>query len=164
MFFDDPRAAFANLRELLAPGGRLAFVCWRALAENPWMTVPLEAAALHVAPPPAAEPTAPGPFAFADREYVSGLLERAGYEAIVSEALDLELDLAAGRGLDSAVEFVLGTGLVARSVEQANLRDLGPLTASLRRALSAHARNQNVLLASSSWIFTAARPGSRTAS
>src|SRR6266481_138118 len=29
MFFDDPRAAFANIRKGLKPGGRLAFVCWR---------------------------------------------------------------------------------------------------------------------------------------
>jgi hypothetical protein len=155
MFFDDPRTAFDHLRKLLSPGGRVTFVCWRALAENPWMSVPLEAAASHVAPPPAAEPTAPGPFAFAQRAYVSGLLEAAGYEAISCEAIDLELDLAAGRGLDAAVQFVLRTGLVARAVEQAGLRDLGPLTESLRGALSAHVRNHSVPLGSASWIFTA---------
>ena len=34
MAFADPIMAFANLRETLKPRGRLAFVCWRALAEN----------------------------------------------------------------------------------------------------------------------------------
>src|SRR5262249_29607644 len=28
MFFDDPPAAFANLRRALKPGGRLSFLCW----------------------------------------------------------------------------------------------------------------------------------------
>src|SRR5467141_281082 len=35
MFFADPVAAFANLRRALKPGGRMAFVCWRAESENP---------------------------------------------------------------------------------------------------------------------------------
>jgi len=34
MFFDDPAAAFGNLRKALRRGGRLAFACWRTLAEN----------------------------------------------------------------------------------------------------------------------------------
>ena len=37
MFFADPVAAFANIRRSLRPGGRLAFVCWRPMTENPWM-------------------------------------------------------------------------------------------------------------------------------
>src|SRR5689334_20742768 len=43
MFFADPVAAFVNLKRALKPGGRLAFVCWRAEAENPVMTVPIAA-------------------------------------------------------------------------------------------------------------------------
>ena len=34
MFFDDPAAAFANLRKALRRGGRLAFLCWRTREEN----------------------------------------------------------------------------------------------------------------------------------
>ena len=37
MFFSHPVAAFANIRASLKPDGRLAFVCWRPLNENPWM-------------------------------------------------------------------------------------------------------------------------------
>ncbi len=33
MFFEDPVAAFGNLRGALAPGGRLAFVCWQSMSE-----------------------------------------------------------------------------------------------------------------------------------
>ena len=39
MFFEDPAAAFANLRKALRRGGRLAFVCWRTRDENPVFTV-----------------------------------------------------------------------------------------------------------------------------
>jgi SAM-dependent methyltransferase len=35
MFFTDPTAAFSNIRRSLKQNGRLGFVCWRALEENP---------------------------------------------------------------------------------------------------------------------------------
>src|ERR671911_364958 len=38
MFFEDPQAAFANIGAATRPGGRLAFVCWRTMAENPMFT------------------------------------------------------------------------------------------------------------------------------
>src|SRR3569833_482426 len=38
MFFDDPAAAFGNLFEWLAPGGRFAMGVWGPLADNAWMT------------------------------------------------------------------------------------------------------------------------------
>ena len=37
MFFSDPVAAFINIRKSLKPTGRLTFVCWRPLKQNPWM-------------------------------------------------------------------------------------------------------------------------------
>ena len=46
MFFADPPLAFVNVRRGLRPGGRLAFVCWRAPAENMFMTLPYEAPGL----------------------------------------------------------------------------------------------------------------------
>ena len=50
MFFSDPEAAFANIRKSLKPGGRLVFICWRSLAENPWMQAPLQAALPFIPP------------------------------------------------------------------------------------------------------------------
>jgi SAM-dependent methyltransferase len=77
MFFANPDAAFANLRTALKPGGRLAFVCWQAVQDNPCMFVPLTAAGQHITLPAPLAPDAPGPFAFADAERVRGILSRA---------------------------------------------------------------------------------------
>jgi SAM-dependent methyltransferase len=41
MFFGDRVAAFTNMRRAAAPDARMALVCWRSLAENPWMEVPI---------------------------------------------------------------------------------------------------------------------------
>src|SRR5947208_3650291 len=66
MFFADPVAAFINIRRSLRPNGRLAFVCWPALEENPLDILPLRAASAHSPPQPAHHPDPPSPFAFAN--------------------------------------------------------------------------------------------------
>src|SRR5262249_49579647 len=81
-FFADPIAAFTNIRRSLKPGGRLAFVCWRALEENPLDFLPLRAASAHLPPQPAQDPDAPGPFAFANPDRIREVLGRAGFEEI----------------------------------------------------------------------------------
>jgi ubiquinone/menaquinone biosynthesis C-methylase UbiE len=50
MFFTDPAAAFINIRRSLRANGRLAFVCWRALEENPLDILPLRVASAHLPP------------------------------------------------------------------------------------------------------------------
>lgn len=60
MFFEDPAAAFANLRRALKPSGRMVFVCWRGAAENDWTRLPMTAIRDLVPPPPPADPAATG--------------------------------------------------------------------------------------------------------
>jgi SAM-dependent methyltransferase len=36
MFFDDPAAAFANIRQALHPAGRLLMMVWQAHERNEW--------------------------------------------------------------------------------------------------------------------------------
>ena len=36
MFFDEPTAAFAAIREHLVPQGRFVFACWQGVERNPW--------------------------------------------------------------------------------------------------------------------------------
>ena len=43
MFFGDSVSAFTNMRRGAAAYARVALVCWRTLAENPWMEVPMAA-------------------------------------------------------------------------------------------------------------------------
>src|SRR5260370_784321 len=85
MFFDDPDAAFHNLRSALRPGGRLAFACWPAPRENQFVTIPVAAAARHVPLPAPADPDAPGPFAFAEAERVRRILSRSDFSDIAIE-------------------------------------------------------------------------------
>jgi SAM-dependent methyltransferase len=87
MFFGDRVAAFTNMRRGAAPYARMALVCWRTLAENPWMEVPMTAAAQHLPPQPKPVPNAPGMFGLADSEHVTEVLTAAGWAPPTLEKL-----------------------------------------------------------------------------
>jgi len=87
MFFGDPVSAFANMRLAAGAGARMALVCWRPLAENPWMQLPMQAVARHLPPRPPPTPHAPGMFAFAQPEYVAGIFAASGWAPPRFEAL-----------------------------------------------------------------------------
>lgn len=97
MFFDEPTAAFANVRAQLAPGGRLAFVCWQSAANNPWHYAAALKGIVPPPPPPAPGKSPTGPFAFAEPDYVLGILSRAGFvgAAIANRNLTIEAPLDA---------------------------------------------------------------------
>jgi SAM-dependent methyltransferase len=92
MFFEDPVAAFANLRRAAAREAALCLFAFRSLAENPFMTTAERAAAplLPQLPPRVAH--APGQFAFADRGHVQRLLEDAGWSRVELQAIDVSCE------------------------------------------------------------------------
>jgi SAM-dependent methyltransferase len=155
MFFADPVLSFRNLRKALRPGGRIAFACWRRLADNAWMNVPLQAVLQHVPPPPPPDPEEPGPFAFAREERVRRILADAGFSDIGMEAVDLELDLAMDRGLDVAVESAFDAGPARRALEGQPSDVVAKVTGAARTMLAPYQRGERVLLGAGIWIATA---------
>ncbi len=163
MFFADPVAAFANLRATLGARGRLVFVCWQALTENPWLRVPLEAAARHLPPATPPAPDAPGPFAFADAERVRGILERAGFERIAIEPVRQILTVGGATSLDGAVRFLLeGVGPTSAALREADPGVRDAVAAAVRAALAPYETAEGVRMASAAWLVSA-RPGGLTA-
>ncbi len=154
MFFADPRAAFRNLAAALVPGGRLGFHCWKTLADNPWMTVPLFAALQHVPPPAPPPPDAPGPFAFADAERVRGILADAGFAEIAFESHGALMGVGTG-DVDEAADFALQMGPASIAIREATPETIAKVRASVREALAAHRTPTGVRLATATWIVTA---------
>jgi SAM-dependent methyltransferase len=156
MFFANPVLSFANLRKALRPGGRVAFACWRALADNPWMNVPLQAALQHVPPPRLPGPEEPGPFAFACEERVRRILGEAGFSAIGIEPVDVALDVAIGRGLDVAVNNAFDAGPVRRALEGQPPDIVVKVAGAARTMLAAYQQGERVPLGGAIWMVTAA--------
>ena len=154
MFFGDPAEAFANLRRSARPGARLVFACWRPISENPWMQVPLHAAYAHVPRLPKPAPDDPGPFAFADPERVTGILTKAGWSAPCYEKLDVMLDIAAGGGLEAAVQQATNIGAASRALRDSPEDARPAAIAAIRAALATHAEGDRVPLAGAVWLVT----------
>jgi SAM-dependent methyltransferase len=156
MFFGDPVSAFANMRRAASADARLAFVSWRPPSENPWTALPINAVSRHLPPRPQPVPNAPGMFAFADPEYVSGVLTAAGWAPPRFDALDLEIDLAAGRGLDEAVAQTTKIGAVNSRLRDQPTEVVTAAIASLREALAAHTDGSSVRLPAAMWLVSSA--------
>jgi ubiquinone/menaquinone biosynthesis C-methylase UbiE len=154
MFFASPEQAFANLHASLAPGGRIAFVCWQEMKQNPWMLVPMRAIAQVLTLPEPPPPGAPGPFAFADPKRVRTLLEGAGFSDVAIEPL---LGQCRRGDLDEAAEFSLVVGPAARALGDADADLRARAQAVVREALAPYATPSGVFLDYASWIATARR-------
>ncbi|MFO0679928.1 MAG: class I SAM-dependent methyltransferase [Polyangiaceae bacterium] len=158
MFFDDPVAAFANLRTALRPGGRLAFVCWRPMSENPSFTLPLEAGRpFLVEPPVPPAPGAPGPFAFAETGRVATLLASAGFASIDVTPFDTDIAVAGRSDLEAAVDLALNVGPLARALPEVDPTTREKLRDAVRAAFLPHHGPRGVILPAATWIATATR-------
>ena len=163
MFFPDSEAAFAHLRYALVPGGRMTFLCWRSLDENPWVSVP-RATVLPLVPDHASPPAdGPGPFRFADRATIERILAAAGYRDVACEPVDRPLTLArsadgaTAAAVEAAARFVLQLGPVSRLVRDADPRLERQAFAAVRETLLVHAEMGAVTLGAACWLVSAAR-------
>jgi SAM-dependent methyltransferase len=158
MFFSQPSPAFSHLRKSLRTGGRCTFVCWRAPRDNAWAMTPLSAArkAMGVTPP-APDPDAPGPFAFADEERLRTVLSTAGFRDIAVQRFDAAIFL--GATPRSAAESAVQIGPVSRLVREVGVEHLPIIVDAVERTLAPLAAPAgHVSLSGSTWIVSAANP------
>ena len=151
MFFDDPAAAFGNLRQALRRGGRLVFVCWRTRAENPVFTTGFaEAAAvlgLRERPGPDAA------FSLASTGQVGALLSGAGFGGI--EFAHADEPMLIGRDVDDVLEYELTSPTATEILTGLSPAQATELTRQVRDRLAAYASPDGVSMPGAAWLVTA---------
>lgn len=155
MFFADPVQSFANLHKAMRKSGRLAFACWKDPRENPFFMAPLQAVYQHVPKLPQLGPEDPGPFSFASEARVKRILGEAGFSNVAMEPCAVELDVAIGRGMDTAIQSALEIGPASRALEGHPDDVRAAAVTSMREALAQYAKGDSVLLPGAIWIVTA---------
>lgn len=157
MFFSDPVGAFKNIHTAAKKGARLAFVCWRPLKDNAWVTVPLTAALAHIPKPPPADPFAPGPFAFSDPARVEDILTSAGFAAISIEPATFSLHVAepGPNCIDDAMHFATELGPASRLIADAEDSVREAAYGEIRKTLAGLQTPQGISLGAACWLVEA---------
>ncbi|TGQ65117.1 MAG: class I SAM-dependent methyltransferase [Mesorhizobium sp.] len=164
MFFDDPTGAFTHMRRALQPGGRVAFVCWRGVAENDWMRLPMGAIKGIVPPTAPPDPEAPGPFSFGDRGRVARILTAAGFTNIAIAPFDVSVAFGEGEtrdaAIDDAVQMAVEAGPLARVFADQPDDIRARASAAIRAAFADCPGERAVMVNGAAWIVTARNPAS----
>ncbi len=165
MFFENPVAAFANIREATKPGALMAFVCWRSMAENPTFTLGTHILTDRMPePPPVAPPNAPGPAAFAEPDVVRAVLDEAGWSRISIEPFDAMCDYGTdgSDGVERRIRIILA-GQSGRLAEEQLRPELGEagwntLLDEVRGEVRTAIVDGAVRLPGRTWLVTASNP------
>jgi hypothetical protein len=106
------------------------------------MEVPLQAALPFLQPVEAPDPTAPGPFAFADASRVRNLLTSAGFGSVEISPFDAVIG---GADIEQTLKLALGLGPLGRALrEQPESTDA--VAAAIRKALARYVTSDGVLM------------------
>ncbi|MEP9357888.1 class I SAM-dependent methyltransferase [Sphingomonas sp. KR3-1] len=153
MFFEDPAAAFANLRHWLVPGGRLAFAVWGPAAEVGFMAQirATVASVMEVAP---ADPDAPGPCRYADPARLIALLGAAGFADAASRTVHCALPVP-GETPAAAAAFLLASSSMAAPLADAPAELRDKAFARLTEVCASHVEDGRVLMPARVEIVTA---------
>lgn len=154
MFFSDPVAAFRNMARALRPGGRICFVAWSALEDNPWFKFPQDAAISRLGAPEPPLPRAAGPFAFSEADYVAEILSDAGLSGVSVETEQLYLTFSGT--LDDVADLACNLGPAVRILKEkgASEADIEAIRANIYAAFREYAGPDGVRIPA---IFNFAR-------
>ena len=118
MFFENPIAAFTNMRQSLKPNGKLNFVCWSALEENEFFILPLKIVLKYLNKPLPNPSKAPGPLAFSNKPYLLKILQSSEFKNIKIKTVKTEM--LNFDPVKEQVRFFNKMGLAARMKKEAS--------------------------------------------
>jgi SAM-dependent methyltransferase len=151
MFFDDPVAAFDNIRRSARAGAKLAFVAWRSPAENEFMTTAVRAAAPFLPPMPPTNPDAPGQFAFANKSRVTSILEASGWSAVELQRADVACQVSEA----DLMTYVTRLGPVGNALRETDEPAKEKVTAALGLAFAPFIYAGFARFTAACWLATA---------
>ena len=153
MFFDDPIAAFRNIRLAVRPKGRLAYVCWASRKDNPWIRVPTGASRPFLEIPAAPPQDSPGQFAMEREERITEILLESGWSDITIKKF--EIDHCMGTTLNDAASFICQMGPMSEPFAGATSRVKAECIAAVEGALQPFEGKDGVRMKFSTWVVGA---------
>ena len=155
MFFVDPTATFARLRQSMNNDGRLALAVFRTPKENPWGTGPVAAVKRLLPPIAQPGPEDPGQFSWADPARVRRILEGAGFRDISLTPYDPLMQLAGQGRAAEAADFTMKIGPVARGLAAGSVQSPDAVRSGLQAFFASHDGPDGIVLPGALWLVSA---------
>ncbi|WP_433430493.1 class I SAM-dependent methyltransferase [Nonomuraea sp. CA-141351] len=154
MFFADPVVAFANIARALRPGGRVAFLSLREMADNDLGRV--FTAMLGHLPAPESASHGEGPASLSDPGRIHEVFTAAGFTGVT--ATPVEAPQVWGRDVQDAADFLAAWGPVRFLLDQAEPAAASRARTALANALRPYEQADAVRLRGAAYLITATRP------
>jgi hypothetical protein len=151
MFFDDPVAAFANLRRAATRDAELRFLAWRGPDENPFMLVAEQAAKPLLPGIPPRDPDGPGQFAFADPRRVERILGESGWSGIAIRPVDVGCSFPA----NELARWFTQLGPLGRALHEADASTRDRVIESVRAAYDPYVHDDEIRFDAAAWLVVA---------
>ena len=157
MFFEDPYEAFKNIYSSIKDEGDISFVCWQDPSINPWQSLALQVIKEYL-DMPSPPPRSPGPFAFAEKDYVQNILESSGFSDINFDDNKEEITMFSGKSLHQASEDYLAINPVVNVMLKGSDESLRTeIVESLNEVFSQFHDGDGLLFPSATWIVTGSK-------
>ncbi len=151
MFFDDPIAAFTNLRRAATENAVFRATSWRHPDENPFMTTAERAAAplLPLLPPRLVD--APGQFGLATAQRVSSILRESGWSENDIQPIDVECRMPES----ALIPYLTKFGPIGRVFPGLDKQTRAQVVATVRPAFDPSVHGNEVRFMTACWMVGA---------
>jgi hypothetical protein len=86
---------------------------------------------------------------------VHRILADAGFQSVILEPRDFDLDIACEGGIEEALEAAMALGPTSRALQDQGPETRAAVATSIRRALQPYQRGKQVALAGAIWLVVA---------
>ncbi|MDA8539570.1 class I SAM-dependent methyltransferase [Alphaproteobacteria bacterium] len=156
MFFDQSVKGFANIRSAMKPNSPIAFVCWQSSSHNLWHSAAMAVAKEFIEMPAVQDPRAPGPFAFADPDYVNSILVDAEFKRVSLTPHEQEVELFSGQTVRAAAEnFARINPVIGSYISSVDVSAAATFFDALADTLSSYHKDNALRFPSATWLVTA---------
>lgn len=122
MFFEDPMAAFKNIRSSMKNNGKLNFVCWSKLEDNDFFVMPLKIVLRHLNKPLPTPSKLPGPLSFSDPDHTEHILKSSGFKSVAIKTVKTKM--INYDTIENQIQLFNKIGLAARIKKEASFDNL----------------------------------------
>ena len=155
MFFENPVIAFKNINRSLKEEANFSFVCWQSPKLNPWQSLSIQVIKEFVDLPSPPERN-PGPFAFAEADYLKSIMTDSGFKNINLESHEQQVTMFTGKSLEQASNDYLSINpVVTEMLKEAPESIKENISSSLQNLFKEYSNGNGLHFPSATWLVTA---------